>query len=173
MADRINEFLKEFVAARGELLAFSLALVQSRADAENVFQEASLTLWEKFGEFESGTNFRAWARRVIYNKVLNERSRRRREISCEPEVFAALCVAFDRRPPTEGEEQLRDALAACVERLPPGQRQLVSDHYYEGKTYVQIAAATGRNEQGLRVALHRVRRALADCVTRRLKEAMA
>lgn len=75
-----GDFLKEFVPAREDLLAFIFSLVPRHADAENLFQEASLVLWQRFSTYTPGTNFRAWARKVIYHKVLNERSRAHKEV---------------------------------------------------------------------------------------------
>ena len=40
-------------------------------DAEEVFQNTSVVLWNKFGEFSAGSNFFAWASRVAYFEVLS------------------------------------------------------------------------------------------------------
>jgi RNA polymerase sigma-70 factor (ECF subfamily) len=48
-----------------------MTLVFSHQDAEEVFQNTSVVLWNKFGEFQPGSNFFAWASQVAYYEVLN------------------------------------------------------------------------------------------------------
>ena len=45
------------------------------ADADDLLQETSLVLWEKFGQFRSGTDFYAWACKIAYFSVCNYRRR--------------------------------------------------------------------------------------------------
>jgi len=48
-------------------------------DADNVFQETSLALWQNFGEFQPGTNFAAWASQVARNHVRRHFQRQARD----------------------------------------------------------------------------------------------
>ena len=41
----------------------------SRSDAEDILQETSLTICEKFSDFKEGTNFYSWACQIAYWKV--------------------------------------------------------------------------------------------------------
>ncbi|MEX0867762.1 MAG: sigma factor, partial [Pirellulales bacterium] len=60
------------------------ALVPNSQDAEEVFQETSVTLWTKFDQYQRGTDFRAWACRIAYYKVLKLRDRQHRS----PKLFS-------------------------------------------------------------------------------------
>ena len=40
------------------------ALVPNATDADEVFQETNLTLWQKFDQYRPDTDFRAWACRI-------------------------------------------------------------------------------------------------------------
>ncbi len=60
------------------MYAYSLTLVPHRPDAEDIFQNVGVTLWEKFDEFEEGTNFGAWACRIAWFKVLDFQQKRQR-----------------------------------------------------------------------------------------------
>ena len=44
-------------------------LVPSRSDAEDILQETSVTICEKFQNFQLGTNFYSWACQIAYWKV--------------------------------------------------------------------------------------------------------
>jgi RNA polymerase sigma-70 factor (ECF subfamily) len=160
-------FLKEFLPAREDLLAFIFSLVPSHADAENLFQEASLVLWQRFDTYTPGTQFKAWARRVIYNKVLNERTRSRKESLWDPQVFEALDRAFSEREPAL--DGVKKALEQCLKKLPETSQAILLSKYEAGRSYREIARQLLRSEQGIRVTVCKIRNFLARCVKQTLQ----
>lgn len=69
----------------------------------------------------------------------------------------------------ESEERLHDCLEECIERLDPTCRELVLD-YYEGEKHAKIdfrkmlALRRGIALNALRIRVHRIRRALEECL---------
>ena len=55
--DRSTELLQLMMKYQRRIFAYIHTLVPSRSDAEDILQEASLTICEKFNDFELGTNF--------------------------------------------------------------------------------------------------------------------
>ncbi len=49
------------------LYATALRLTRNRSAAEDLVQEAMLKAWRSFQTFQEGTNFRAWAYRILMN----------------------------------------------------------------------------------------------------------
>ena len=47
------------------------SLVPRGADADDVMQETCAVLWRKFGEFQTGTDFGAWALRIARFQVMS------------------------------------------------------------------------------------------------------
>jgi len=162
-----DAFLQEFLPAREELLAFTFSMLSSYAEAEDVFQEASLLLWREFDTFTPGTNFRAWARKVIYYKVLSARARGGREKVWTPEVFEALDRGFDAT--TTPFAQMKDALSECLRKLSESARRLILYKYEQGRSIRQIAQLLDRSEAGTKTMLHKIRRKLANCVRKALQ----
>src|SRR5918996_655950 len=80
-----EEFARLFSRNARRIYGFIMTLVFSHHDAEEVFQNTSVVLWNKFGEFQPGTNFFAWASRIAYFEVLSlmKQQRRSRTISDE------------------------------------------------------------------------------------------
>ncbi len=70
IADR-ERFLDLLATHEAQLLGFLCAIVPGFQDAEDVFQQTVLTMWQKFGDFELGTNFVAWGCRIGRNKAMN------------------------------------------------------------------------------------------------------
>ena len=58
---RYDEFAGLVRLHTGQVLAYINALVLDWNDADDLFQETCLVLWQKFDEFRPGTNFLAWA----------------------------------------------------------------------------------------------------------------
>jgi len=63
------------------------------------------------------------------------------------------------------------ALKGCIESLPDHSAQLVSRHYFNQQSLVEIARATGKRTNALGVTLFRIREALRECIQRRLANA--
>ena len=59
--DRQAEFAQLLATHRDQLFGYLYALAQNFHDTEELFQETTIILWEKFETFERGTNFIAWA----------------------------------------------------------------------------------------------------------------
>jgi RNA polymerase sigma factor (sigma-70 family) len=68
---RQEEFVRLLNGAHALLLRYVTSLVANRHDAEDVMQRASVVMWKRFGTFESGTDFVAWATTVAFYEVRN------------------------------------------------------------------------------------------------------
>ena len=81
------------------LASYIYSLVAASADAEDLLQEVKVTLWKQFANFEPGSNFRAWARKIATNQVLNYRrsARRRPSSSLDEQFLETIAAEIDRR----------------------------------------------------------------------------
>ena len=52
------------------LSVYVYSLVSASADADDILQQTKMILWRCFDQFESGTNFIAWARKTAFHQVL-------------------------------------------------------------------------------------------------------
>ena len=161
--DRTSDFLSLFTAHDRGLRKYILTLLGDAESAQEVFQETSATLWQKFDEFQSGSNFFAWACRIAYFEVLDFRRRcRRQRLTFSEGLLETLSRDLSAR---EGVLQARRlALPDCMERLPVVDRELVEQRYAGGETVLEIAQRTGRPVHALYKALGRIRRALMKCI---------
>src|SRR5436190_16383016 len=71
-------FLRLLLQNERRLYAYVLTLMPNRADADDVFQEASLVMWDKFDADHPPDDFTAWGCRIAYFKVLDCRKKRHR-----------------------------------------------------------------------------------------------
>ena len=69
---RYEEFADLVRLHTSQVLAYIRVLLLNWHDAEDLFQETCLVLWQKFDEFEpAGENFLAWALRIAEHKVMD------------------------------------------------------------------------------------------------------
>src|SRR5207249_11545384 len=62
--DKSKIFLPLFLQNQRRLYAYILTLLPNRADADDVLQEASLVMWDKFDERAPPSDFTAWGCRI-------------------------------------------------------------------------------------------------------------
>ena len=162
--DRSTELLQLMMKYQRRIFAYIHTLVPSRSDAEDILQEASLTICEKFDDFEIGTNFYSWACQIAYWKV---RAARKKYATAKV-VFNQEVLDVISQTRTEMEDELDSrhvALSRCLHKLNERDRRMVLTRYESGKNVSAAAQACGRTVQGAYKALNRIRKVLFDCVT--------
>lgn len=170
-SDQPDTFIRLFAEHSSQILGFILALSPQRSDADDIFQETSAILWEKFDTYECGTNFRAWACTVAHFVVLSHRRKKSCQHVFSDEALAA--IADDALAEAESGESRNTALAKCLEKLPPGDRELIDLKYFCGRSSRQIAEAGSKSIYSVYRALSRVHGILLRCVRRTLAEDQA
>src|SRR5437879_12865989 len=71
-------FLAQFLKAERRIFAYILTLLPHRADAEDLLQQVSLIMWEKFDAQAPPEDFAAWGSRIAYFKIRDYRRTLRR-----------------------------------------------------------------------------------------------
>jgi RNA polymerase sigma-70 factor, ECF subfamily len=167
--DNTREFVALLTRYSRRIYSLIRTLVPNRADAEDLFQEVSTTLWEKFGTFRKGSDFRAWAFQIAHYKVLSFRQRHARL----PQLFADDLVeklVGDRLQLDDSLEARSGALADCYQKLSDEDRRLLDLRYTDEGTVTAVAAKTGRSVDFVYKALRRIHGALYQCIDETLGE---
>jgi RNA polymerase sigma-70 factor, ECF subfamily len=160
------EFARLLHHAHRELFGFIFAMLQNRADAEDVYQQCAVVLWKKFSTFTSGTNFVAWAIRIAQYEIKDfVKARRRRKVYFTDAILDAIAVTYQCEP-SEVQEARLEALAHCMEKLSDRDRTLLTQCYAIDRDYQKIAASEGKTVAAIYKAISRLRKSLYLCVTR-------
>jgi RNA polymerase sigma-70 factor (ECF subfamily) len=125
-------------------------------------------MWKHFGSFEAGTHFRAWARKIATNQILNYRRAVKRLPNTELEAsfIEAVAAEIDRR--ADKLDDRAEALRHCLHKLPEAHRKLIVWRYYEDCRVEEIASKSDRSVDAIYQLLSRIRGLLNDCVSRQL-----
>ncbi len=154
------------------LYGAAMQILRDAAEAQDVVQDAFLTLWEKAATFESsrGSAF-SWAVTLVRNRAIDRvRMRRRRsELLAEsvPEdlgYMAGRLQAGGDESATLGDEAR--AVRAAVAALPPEQQRALELAFFGGLTQEEIARKLreplGTVKARIRRGLMRLRDSLTD-----------
>jgi RNA polymerase sigma-70 factor, ECF subfamily len=165
---RKAEFAEQLAGHHGQLLGYIYSLVRDLDDAEDLFQQTSLVLWDKFDQFDRSRSFVAWACGVARYEVMNFlRARNRDRVYFGDELSLALIEAQETLEQERLEER-RVALAGCMKKLRERDRDLVEACYGRSVGVREVARVRGRSAQSIHNSLRRIRRSLFECVSRSL-----
>ncbi|MEM1295659.1 MAG: sigma-70 family RNA polymerase sigma factor, partial [Verrucomicrobiota bacterium] len=159
-------FIYQLTDWQNRLFGYLVTLLGNVHDAHDVLQETNVVLWKKIDEFEPGTNFGAWARKVAYFQALAFLRDRKRDKHLFDDD---LLEQFAEEESNAGEEERELALRDCLAQLPDRQRDLISQRYGDGGSIRKLAQDTGKKESAMKMTLMRIRHALLGCIQSKLE----
>ena len=162
-------------------IAFALAyrLLRDRGHAEDIVQEAFLSVWRRGATFDTNKgNVRGWLMSIVRNAAIDRRRGRFRHETGEVNIedFAWKLSGDDVWQDVErslDQQQVRRAMR----ELPAEQRETLELAYYEGLTQVEIAERTGNPlgtiKSRARLGLRRLERELRGATRDQIDESLA
>ena len=167
-ADKRKRLMVLMTRYQQRIYSYIYTLVPRRADADDLLQETSLVICEKFDEFEEGTDFVAWACQIAYWRVRYSRQKfARGKVLFNQDVLDA--VAHTAAEMGEELDERHRALTLCLGKLNPRDREFVLTRYEPGCGVAEAARGSGRSIAAAYKALTRIRKLLLDCVTHQLE----
>jgi RNA polymerase sigma-70 factor (ECF subfamily) len=154
----------------GLVLNVAFRMSRDRQEAEDLAQEVFLRLFRVFPRYDPERPFTPWLRRVTTNLLINltsgeKRRRRRQTASLDSLREAAGELPEDPGAPGGPSGAMRSERAEHLNRailcLKPEQRAVLALHYYEGRSYEQIAEDLALPLGTVKNRLFRARESLA------------
>jgi RNA polymerase sigma-70 factor (ECF subfamily) len=142
------------------VLSLLRRLAGNRHDADDLFQETAVRVWQRLSDRPGLRNRRAWIMTIAYHVFVDHRTRRRVP-NCDADR-----IQGKERSPAVLVEIAEDAcrVNAAVAGLPASVREVVVLHYNGGLTLRETAHAMGINQgtvkSRLNTALKELRRRL-------------
>lgn len=163
---RRTEFAHLLRTHQSRLYGFIHSLVRDLDDADDLFQQTAVVLWNKFDGFDSSRSFLAWAYGIARFEVANFlRSRGRQKLYFTDDLNLLLAEADEKNAVDELEDR-REALGKCMQKLRDRDRELLRECYASDSGVADAAGKRRRPARSVYNSLRRIRRALGECVER-------
>ena len=137
-------------------------------DAEDVLGQVAETVITKAGEYDAQRPFLPWAMGIARYRILQyfERRRAERHVDFDDETLELLAQAH-MEVADEAPVRLA-ALRQCLNQLQGKSQRVLELRYLHDHRADWIAQKMGMTPSAVWTMLHRIRKALSDCIDRRL-----
>ena len=139
-SDRNNEFEQVALVHAESLLRVARRMTRNHHAAEDAVQEAFLSAWRSFHQFETGTNCKAWLFKILINLLNKSHSRPTLVVVDLPETVVLENITSIRY---SYEDLARSDVIAAIESLHEEQRIVLLLAALEGFTCKEIGAMLG------------------------------
>jgi RNA polymerase sigma-70 factor (ECF subfamily) len=171
----------------GMMLRLALSYVESRAVAEEVVQDAWLTVLQSLDRFERRSAFRTWVLGIVVNLARSRGRAERRSVALASESSRAVDDSMRFLPPdhprwphhwatepvawrTPEEDLLaaetRNVILGAIDSLPAAQREVLVLRDLEGLAGADVCNILGLTDTHQRVLLHRARSRVRNALER-------
>lgn len=167
-AASFEELLRVF---GGKMLATASRILGSPDEAQDVVQEAMISVWTNIGGFEGGSSLYTWIHRIVVNAALArlQAARRKNEVSGDSSegavglAFEGIPAAWSEPgPPLEKRLAMRRAIQRALGLLPVDLRSVLILRDVEQLTSQEVGGQLGISDASVRQRLHRARTAMAE-----------
>ncbi|HVS73232.1 MAG TPA: sigma-70 family RNA polymerase sigma factor [Phycisphaerae bacterium] len=161
---------RAWVLAQPVVDAFISVAVRNHADAQDILQDVAVAVLDCNSMPPADAEFTPWAIGIARHKVADHfRRQKRQQVIMEEQVLHSVADAFARQTQAWTEEG--HALELCLSNVKGDAKQLLDLRYREGHSPQEMARNLGRSSEAIRASLLRVRKALRECIERRLGRA--
>ncbi|MBC7851390.1 MAG: RNA polymerase sigma factor [Chitinophagaceae bacterium] len=141
----------------------SLRIVNNRADAEDVLQEAFVDAFRSLDDFHYRSTFGAWLKRIVINKSINVLRKRRVNLIDIDETNAVAMPqeeSLDEKELALKVQQVKKA----IEKLPDGYRTVLTLYLLEGYDQEEISEIIGISHNTVRTQYIRAKQKLLTII---------
>ncbi len=139
----------------GRLYGHIRRLLSSAPDAEDVFQNTLLKVWQHLPDFKGESKLYTWLYRIATNEALLfiAKEKRRTTVSLDDDTTRAAIAQVSSPTDFEGDE-IQARLLAALGRLPDKQRLVFMLRYFDGLSYDDISLILNTSVGGLKANFH-------------------
>lgn len=158
-----SDFVELMTQHQGRLYGYLLSLSADPDAANDILQEANIVLWKQWRQFQTGSNFTAWAFRIAHFQFMAYRQRQLRDKTLFNDDLLAT-LAGEAREVDQWHDERSAALEKCLERMPDRSREAIRLRYADELKIADMAEVLERSANAVYQILFRARQWLIECV---------
>lgn len=154
-----EDFIRQFTMNERQIRFYITSLVTNKSDVDDIMQECSSLLWQKYEQYDPERPFLPWAMKFAYNSVRTYRQKlsTRKKYFCD-ELLEELVAVHEKE--YDWLEQERKLLPTALKKLNEKERLLIQHRYSHGGTIQDLADKLGEKPDALYKRLQRIREKL-------------
>lgn len=162
-SEAIKELTRQWIEIQPILFAYIRTSVSNYADAEDLLQVVAQDIVAKYEGYDSSRPFIGWVLWLAKSRIIDHyRKQGRDKLVFGEEALSCLATASEKLPAEASWRQ--EALDECIQKLPAKSVQLLEMRYVDDMKPQEMSEALGTTSGTVRVALTRLRKAIAQCV---------
>jgi RNA polymerase sigma-70 factor (ECF subfamily) len=159
------EYIRLLMNNQVKISTFIQSLVPNYQDAEDLFQETATIAWEKFDEYEPGSNFTAWTIAIARYRIMYYWQKNKNSIVRYSDAAVKAIEEYLTSAP-QGPSRNQTYLEDCMKSLSDQDVRLIQMRYSQKSTIKAMSRELGRSIHGLYSTLSRIHLTLVECVGR-------
>ena len=162
-----RQFVRHYLDNMRRLYSYIFAFVPNRADADDIFQEVTVIMWQKYESFATDAGFFNWAVKIARHKIKQHIQKQSR--GSIRQHLAALQPLEDCALTMLQEHSLeQQALRQCIALMKAKDQELLHLRYEADASTQSVAARLGRGVSAIYKALNRIHYQLLLCIQGKL-----
>ncbi|UOB17942.1 RNA polymerase sigma factor [Abyssalbus ytuae] len=162
IAGNEKAFIKLYNTYKNTIYGYSLKLVKSNADAEEIIQDVFMKVWEKRKTLDPSLSFKSYLFTVARNTCFNFLRKSSNDAKMKEKIFYKSQKSFepaDRKLIASEFERLKNG---AYDKLPPKRRAIFEMSREEGMSYPEIAKKMGISVNTVKVQMSKALETLRD-----------
>lgn len=162
---RTSQFLKLLGESNRQINSYIFSMITNFEDAKDISQQTIETMWQKFEDFEIGTDFACWGVKIAYYKILGYRRKKsNQKVFFSDAIFKQIDDVAKNRS-AQADKRLK-FLRDCLKKLAPGDMILLRNRYELNHPVKTLALRTDKSEQFIYRQLAKINHLLYQCIRR-------
>ena len=159
-----KEFADKFLSFDRQLYRVAFYILESEEEAKDALQDLYLKLWNSRAELEKVENPNAYCLTLIRNLCIDRLRKSENRQTLPEDCIRDSAYRSDSNPERILEQkEAIDRIMKAIEKLPPGQREILTLRVLYDLPFDQIEKITGLTNLSLRVTLSRALKKLRMC----------
>ncbi len=151
---------------QARIYSYILSMVPHFSDADDLMQKTCKVIWEKFDDYQQGTDFLSWAIKIANFKIYEYWRAEKKRSSIHFNEALIHEIESDARHYAEDSNRYLPYLYECIKKLNKEDLKLIRLKYYRNLKAKEISARFGKSVFTIYKNLSRIYQALQACVRR-------
>ncbi|MBN2064490.1 MAG: sigma-70 family RNA polymerase sigma factor [Sedimentisphaerales bacterium] len=165
-----KQYISLLTANYCRISSYISCLVPNHNDSEDIMQETTSLMWEKFNTYQPGTDFLAWSLAIARYKVLSyRRDKARSRLQFDENVMDLIDNVSKNKQYNEQSTAKISFLKECIRKLTKSEYLLISLKYSQNYTNKKLAGRTGVSVNTISRHLARIYHNLSVCVNYKMR----